>query len=147
MQRREFLTYAWKKRLYPALLLVLLFFGIRFLADAWLQNGAERFLLWLGLGFVLLLAAALWFRKQVEERSAALYARIPPKALPFLRAARRVLDMAALLGLGAVLYASWTKDPWLVLFFVIYILGRAWSSFLANERKRPQELQTPEQGT
>ncbi len=147
MQRREFLTYAWKKLLYPALLLVLLFLGLRFLAEAWMYNGAERFLLWLGLGFLLLLAVALWFRKQTEKLGRALYARIPPKVLPFLRAARRVLDMAALLGLGALLYANWAKDPWLVLFFVLYLLGRAWTAFLASERKSLQALQTDEPGS
>ncbi|MBL0911167.1 MAG: hypothetical protein IBJ09_02255 [Bacteroidia bacterium] len=146
MQRREFLFYTWKKLLYPALLLVLLFLGVRFLAEAWMHNGAERLLLWLGLGFVLLTLTGLWFRKQLGKLGNALYTRIPAKMLPFLHAARRLLDVAALLGLGAVLYAGWEKDPWLVLFFVIYLLGRTWNTFLAEERKRPQTLQADEPG-
>ncbi|MGQ3014532.1 MAG: hypothetical protein ACT6QS_12560 [Flavobacteriales bacterium] len=144
MQRREFLFYTWKRLLYPALLLALLFLGIRFLAEAWLHNGTERFLLWLGLGFALLMVIALWFREQLGKLGNTLYAHIPAKVRPFLHAARRVLDLAALLVLGAVLYAGWEKDPWLVLFFVIYLLGRAWNSFLAEERKKPQTVQTDE---
>jgi len=138
MQRRAFFIFLWKKRVYPLLLFLLLLLGIRFVANAWAGETAERFAL-LILLVSALLALLLFYAGRLGKRLwQKLQSIVPQKLQPYLRASHKLLNMLALLLLGAMFYHYWEKDRWLLLFFGGYLAVKTWVELLAAEQKKLQ---------
>jgi len=121
MDRREFLTAFWKRRIKPVLIVIALIFSVLFFVDVFTENGKARFIVIVlfGLGIVFLVAHLLGIL--FSEIFNKIYSRFTPNMKRTLKLIGQIITYLTPIYLGILLYQSWMRD-WLYTSLIVSVI-------------------------
>jgi hypothetical protein len=113
MDRKEFLLVVWKKGIKPTLLIVTIFFCVRFLYKDLTEGGTIRFLTALIIGFGLLTLIGSLVLLLFHSLTEKLNTFLPEPVKLRIRVIRKLLNYFTPIVLGIMIYHFW-KEDWLM---------------------------------
>lgn len=125
MNRKDFLKQLWKRLFKPTIILILIYFSIKFLIAAFRDNGTERLATIVFLSLTIIYFSIYFLGELLDKLKEKLTTHLSDKAKFRLRIIGKIIDYFAVLLLGVVLYKFWKEDVFLALIMTsILIIDR-----------------------
>lgn len=110
MDRKDFLITLWTKVLKPLIMLGLLIFIVRFLIRIFTQDGTEKFISVIVLGYIILAIVFYLLGLLFQKISNRIKSKMSQTSLDNFRIFEKVLDYIISIALGMVIYYTWERD-------------------------------------
>jgi hypothetical protein len=110
MYRKEFLKTIWKKGIKPTLLIVVIYFCVKFLINVFRDNETERFIIILALELGILFAIIYLIGFIFSSIISKINSKLPDSVKPWLKKITKVLNYIEPIISGIIFYQFWKKD-------------------------------------
>lgn len=134
MDRKDFLSQLWKRLFRPVIILIVVYYSVKFLISVFNENGTERLLIIIILSLTILFTLAYLTGELLRKIRERIYAKLSDNIKFKLRMVGKISDYLAVLILGAVLYKFWAKDAILASVFIILLLVDRINSIIKGEK-------------
>lgn len=122
MDRKDFLKQLWKRLLKPMIILIMIYFSIRFLIAVFHDNGTERFSTILFLSLIVIYFSIYFLGELISKLKVKVTSRLSDKAQFRMKVIGRITDYLAVLLLGVVLYEFWKEDIFLASILTVILM-------------------------
>jgi hypothetical protein len=140
MDRKEFLIQLWKKGIKPLILIVLLYFSIRFIINIFKENSTERLVTILVIGFlvvsIILTLIGILFRTIIEK----IHSKLPESVKTLLRITGKIINYLIPFILGIIIYKLWEKDWVMASFYILFFFFEPIRNIIKGERSTKNNL-------
>lgn len=113
MDRKDFLKQLWKRLFKPIIILILIYFSIKFLVIVFRDNGTERFSIIVFFSLTILYFLIYFLGQSIDKLKEKLTTHLSDKAKFRMKMIGITIDYFAILLLGVVLYKFWKEDVFL----------------------------------
>lgn len=113
MDRKDFLKQLWKRLFKPIIILILIYFSIKFLIIVFRDNGTERFSIIVFFSLIILYFLIYFLGQSIDKLKEKLTTHLSDKAKFRMKMIGKIIDYFAILLLGVVLYKFWKEDVFL----------------------------------
>jgi hypothetical protein len=121
MYRKEFLKTIWRKGIKPTLLIVVIYFCVKFLINVFQDNETERFIIILALELGILFAIIYLIGFIFSSIISKINSKLPDSVKPWLKKITKVLNYIEPIISGIIFYQFWKKD-WITAALLIGII-------------------------
>lgn len=126
MDRREFLTNVWKYGVRPILLIIILYFSLKFLVNfivnLFNENSGERVIIFLVLGITVLLITAHFIGIIFNKIIVSIHNILPEPIKNFIKVFKKIVTLLFPILLGILIYYFWNEDLRYVIFIFIVVI-------------------------
>lgn len=122
MDRKDFLKQLWKRLLKPMIILIMIYFSIRFLIAVFRDNGTERFSTILFLSLIVIYFSIYFLGELISKLKVKVTSRLSDKAKFRMKVIGKTIDYLAVLLLGVVLYEFWKEDIFLASILTVILM-------------------------
>ncbi len=136
MDRADFFKQLWKFLFRPLIILMVVYYSIKFIIAVFSESGVERnltvFILSLTIVSTIIYLISSLIGKTIEK----IYTKLSEKAKFRWLIIARIWDYLSLLMLGALLYHMWLKDAIFASLFVVVLIGERAIAIVKEEKSK-----------
>lgn len=124
----------WKWFFKPLIILIVIYYSIRFLISAFSENGTERLFTILILSVTIFFILANLAGDLLSKVRIKILSKLSKKVKFKVLIIGKIIDYLAVLALGAVFYAFWEKDAVLVSILIILLLVERINNIIKEDK-------------
>lgn len=121
MNRKDFLSILWRKIFKPLLIILAVYFIVKFIAGIFMNDGDERALVKISFLFFGIYIAAIIMGLILSSLLALLYAILPPAIKTVLRITTELLLFLIPIAFGVLLFYTWHHDRLIAIAILAYV--------------------------
>lgn len=113
MNRADFLKQLWKRLFKPTIILIMIYFSIKFLIAIFHDNGTERLSMVIFLSLIIIYFSIYFLGELLDNLKERILSHLSDKAKFRLKVIGKIIDYFSVLLLGIILYKFWEEDIFL----------------------------------
>lgn len=123
MNRADFLKQLWKRLFKPTIILIMIYFSIKFLIAIFHDNGTERLSMVIFLSLIIIYFSIYFLGELLDNLKERILSHLSDKAKFRLKVIGKIIDYFSVLLLGIILYKFWEEDIFLASILTAILIG------------------------